>query len=241
MPAAMENENAGALNADMSLSTLYGMDGKVALITGGGSGIGAMMATALARHGAKVYIASRKDISAFARDLPRCVAMQCDVGNMADVTRMIEEIKTREGKLNILINNAGTNFNAPLGKYSSEMFDKVMTVNVRSIFDVTQAAAPLLYKSAKDDDSPSRVINISSINGIRIPIGMDTYAYSASKAAVIRLSQHLASSMGKHGVLVNSVCPGPFESRMMRGMVKTVGKKTIGSGTCVGRMGSPQV
>eukprot|EP00659_Diplonema_papillatum_P016876 gene16876-25876_t len=124
MPKAEENENSGALSTDMSLENLFGAKGKVALITGGGSGIGAMIATGLARNGAKVYIVSRKDTTAFANELPGCVSMRGDVANPADVKRIVDEITSREGKLHILVNNAGTNFSAPLGKYPSDMFDK---------------------------------------------------------------------------------------------------------------------
>eukprot|EP00754_Rhynchopus_humris_P003984 Rhum_TRINITY_DN12063_c0_g1::Rhum_TRINITY_DN12063_c0_g1_i1::g.48933::m.48933 len=244
MPKPTEDENGAALTSDMSLEALFGVKGQVFLVTGGGSGIGAMIAVGLARNGATVYIASRKDISAFAAQVDaqhggKVVALQADVGNTEDVKRLVATVREREGKLNALINNAGTNFSAPIGKYSPEAFEKVMRVNVNSVFTLTQEAAPLLEESARACGRPSRVLNISSINGVR-PSDFDTFAYSASKAGVIRLSQHLASKLGRRGILVNSICPGPFESRMMRGTVKMVGKKAVGDGTVVGRMGSPQ-
>ena len=240
MPQALEGENDQALATDMSLEGLFGAKGKVALITGGGSGIGAMIATGLSRNGAKVYIASRKPTIEFASQLPNCTSVQCDVANSEQVDKLLQLIKENHGKLDILINNAGTNFSAPLGKYTSESFDKVMQVNVRSLFYMTQAALPLLVAAAKDN-GPARVINIASINGLRAPTDMDTYAYSSSKAAVVMLSKHLAGKLGKKNITVNSICPGPFPSRMMRGTIKMVGEKNISKNTALGRLGEPQV
>eukprot|EP01059_Diplonema_ambulator_P022999 TRINITY_DN38380_c0_g1_i1.p1 TRINITY_DN38380_c0_g1~~TRINITY_DN38380_c0_g1_i1.p1 ORF type:complete len:293 (+),score=88.28 TRINITY_DN38380_c0_g1_i1:66-881(+) len=239
MPVSESGENDAALHADMSLKNLFGVEGKVAVVTGGGSGIGAMIAAALSRNGAKTYIMSRKDISGYAKELPGCVAYQCDVGDEESVKKAVQFVAEREGKVDILVNNAGTNFNAPIGKYPAAAFDKVMQINVRSVFSVTQEFTPLLEKAGTKED-PSRVINISSINGVRAPAAFDTFAYSSSKAGVIMLGKHLASKLGKKNITVNTICPGPFESRMMRGTIKMAGRENVAKGTVAGRIGAPE-
>lgn len=242
MPKAEGGENDAALQADLSLGGLFGVQGKVVLITGGGSGIGAMIATGFVRNGCRVYIASRKDTSAFAAELTKsgpgsCTAVVCDVGVEAQQKSLLDTVQKAEGKLHVLVNNSGTNFSAPLGKYPPEMFEKVMQVNTNAIFAVTQLFSPLLEASSSQED-PGRVINISSINGLQPP-GLDTFAYSASKAAVVMLSKHLASALGPKHVTVNTICPGPFMSRMMRGTITAAGEGNVASGTALGRLGSP--
>merc|ERR1719476_1078436 len=172
MPKASQGENDAAVEADMSLKNLFGVEGKVVLITGGGSGIGAMIAAGFVRNGARVYIASRKDASEYAEVLSRkgpgsCKALVCDVGVAEQQRAMLEAVRAAEGKLHILVNNSGTNFNASLGKHDSDMFDKVMKINTNAVFGLTREAAPLLEASSSVDD-PARVINITSIDGIRI-------------------------------------------------------------------------
>lgn len=242
MPKAEEGENDAALNAALSLKDLFGVEGKVVLITGGGSGIGAMIAAGFVRNGCRVYIASRKDTSAYAAQLTKsgpgsCTALVCDVGVAEQQKELVESIKKAEGKLHVLVNNSGTNYNGPMGKYPPEMFDKVMQVNTNAVFALTQFALPLLVAAASKDD-PSRVINVSSINGVQPP-ALDTFAYSASKAAVLMLSQHMAGALGPKNITVNSICPGPFVSRMMRATIQAAGEGNVASGTAVGRLGAP--
>eukprot|EP01064_Diplonema_japonicum_P033678 TRINITY_DN6714_c0_g1_i3.p1 TRINITY_DN6714_c0_g1~~TRINITY_DN6714_c0_g1_i3.p1 ORF type:complete len:294 (+),score=112.59 TRINITY_DN6714_c0_g1_i3:64-882(+) len=238
MPTAEFGENDAALTADMSLGALFGVQGKVAVVTGGGSGIGAMIAAGLTRNGCKTYIVSRKDISKFAETLPMCVSMQCDVGKEDEVKRVVQQIKEKEGRVHILVNNAGTNFNAPLGKYPADSFDKVMQINVRSVFSVTQEFAPLLVAAGTPED-PSRVVIISSISAFS-PSKLNTFAYTSSKAGAVMLSHHLAGKLGAKNVTVNTICPGPFESRMMRGTIRAAGKENVAKGTVAGRIGVPQ-
>jgi len=243
MPKAAEGENDAAVHADLSIANLFGVQGKVVLVTGGGSGIGAMIATGYVRNGCRVYIASRKDTSAFAAELTQtgpgsCTALTCDVGVLEQQQAMIDAIKKAEGKLHVLVNNSGTNFNAPLGKYKPEMFEKVMQVNTNAIFCLVQLAAPLMEASSSRED-PGRVINISSVNGLHPPL-MDTFAYSTSKAAVVMLSKHLAGALGPKHITVNSICPGPFMSRMMRGTIQAAGEGNVAGGTALGRMGAPE-
>jgi len=138
----------------------------------------------------------------------------------------------------VVINNSGTNFSAPLEKTSMDNFRKVMQLNVDAVFGLTRLAVPLLIASSSDED-PARVINIASINGLQVP-AFDTFSYSTSKAAVIMLSKHLASALGSRHVTVNSICPGPFVSRMMRGAIAASGEDTISRTTALGRLGTPE-
>jgi len=244
MPKAAEGENDLALQAPLSVAKLFGVAGKVVLITGGGSGIGAMIAAGYVRNGCKVYIASRKDCSAYAAELSKegpgsCTALTCDVGSLDDQKKVIGAIDKADGKLNVLVNNSGTNYNAPLEKYQPEMFQKVLEINTNAIFTFTQTAAPLLMKAGTQED-PARVINISSNNGLVVP-KMPTFAYSTSKAAVLMLSKHLAQELGPKHVTVNSICPGPFQSRMMRATIqKAGGEEVVSKATALGRLGSPE-
>lgn len=242
MPVAADGENAMALNDKLDLGTLFGVRGKVVLVTGGGSGIGAMIASGYVQNGCRVYIASRKDISGYAAELNEkgpgsCVALSCDISTYAEQEKLISAVQKAEGKLHILVNNSGTNFNAPLGKYKPEQFEKVMQLNTNALFQLTQLAVPLLQASSSDAD-PGRVINISSVNGLQAP-STDSFAYSASKAAVVMLSKHLAGALGEKHITVNTICPGPFMSRMMRGTLKAVGEDNIARGTALNRLGAP--
>jgi len=218
------------------------VQGKVVLVTGGGSGIGAMIASGFAQNGARVYIASRKDTSAYAAQLTAkgpgsCVAISCDISLPEQQKSLIQSIEKAEGKLHVLVNNSGTNYNAPIGKTKPDMFEKVMQLNTNALFELTQLAVPLLESSSSSQD-PGRVINISSINGMQPP-ALDTFAYSTSKAAVIMLSKHMAGALGPKHITTNCICPGPFMSRMMRGTVEAVGQESLAAGTAIGRMGLP--
>jgi len=242
MPKSVEGENDDALAADLTINSLFHLAGKVALITGGGSGIGAMIAAGFVQNGCRVYIASRKDISEYASQLTKkgpgsCTAISCDMSSLSQQQKLIDMIQNAEGKLHILVNNSGTNFSAPIGQYKPDMFEKVIQLNTNAVFSLTQLAVPLLQASSSAED-PGRVINISSINGLQVPM-LDTFAYSASKAATVMLSRHLASALGSKHVTSNCICPGPFMSRMMRGVLANVGEENITSGTALGRMGTP--
>jgi len=244
MPKAAEGENDAALQSDLGVQALFGVKGKVVLVTGGGSGIGAMIAAGYVRNGCRVYIASRKDCSPYADELTKagpgsCKALVCDVIVEEQQKAMLAEIQKAEGKLHVLVNNSGTNYAAPLGKYPPKAFDKVMGLNTNAVFSLTQFALPLLEASSSDGD-PGRVINIASINGLRVPM-VDTFAYSASKAAVVMLSKHMASALGRKHITVNTICPGPFMSRMMRGTIAAIGgEEVMASGTALNRLGAPE-
>ncbi|MEP3421275.1 MAG: glucose 1-dehydrogenase [Erythrobacter sp.] len=210
----------------MSMKSLFDVAGKVAVVSGGSSGIGAMMARGLLENGAKVYITARKAerLEAMAKELSElgeCIAVQGDMSRVEGIEALVEEISKHENKIDILINNAGANWAAPLENFPEKGWDKVMDINIKSIFFATQKFLPLL-KAAGNSEDPARVINIASINGIRNS-GMPTYAYTASKSGVINLTEHLATDMAASGINVNAIAPGLFPSDMTKQIVDNDG------------------
>ena len=221
------------------MKNLFSIEGKVALVTGGSRGIGLMIARGYAENGARVYVTSRdaKACAATAAELSKlgtCIDLPADLAKPAEVKRLAEELSAREPALHILVNNAGANWGAPLEEYPDSAWDKVLALNVKSVFHLTVALLPQLAAAATPDD-PARVINIGSIDGIQVP-ALETYAYSASKAAVHQLTRVLARKLAARDITVNAVAPGPFESKMMAAtlekfrdsLVKTIPRKRIG-------------
>jgi NAD(P)-dependent dehydrogenase (short-subunit alcohol dehydrogenase family) len=199
------------------MSDLFSLRGKVALVTGGSRGIGLMIARGFVEAGARVYVASRKaeECERVATELSRagaCSALPADLATEAGCRGLAEALAAREPALHVLVNNAGANWGAPLAEYPDAAWDKVLALNVKSVFHLTRACLPRLEAAAAPAD-PARVINIGSIDGLRPPI-LDTYAYSSSKAAVHHLTRHLALKLAPR-ITVNAVAPGPFESKMM--------------------------
>lgn len=199
------------------MKNLFDVAGKVAVITGGSRGIGAMMAQGLLENGAKVYITARKEAELKAAEealgaLGECIAIRSDLSSHQGVVAFADEIKKREGKVDILINNAGASWGAQFEDFTEANWDKVMDLNVKSVFFLTQQLAPAL-KSAASYEAPARVINIASVNGITHP-GMKTYSYTSSKAAVIHLTKHLAVDLAGDNINVNGIAPGFFPSNM---------------------------
>ena len=204
----------------MTPHQLFSLDGKVALITGGATGIGRMAATGLMQAGAHVFIASRKQVAceAVAAELNqmgssgKATGFVGDVGSAAGVEALSEEIAKRTGTLNILMNNAGLTWGAELGKFPFEAWEKVQSVNNAGLFNLTQSLLPMLIKSATLDD-PSRVVNVGSVMG-DAPLGDGAYSYAASKAAVHQITKIMAKELAEKHVTVNALAPGPFVSRM---------------------------
>ncbi len=201
----------------IDVASLFSIEGKVALVTGGSRGIGLMIARGFVEAGARVYITSRKRevCNAVAEELSAigtCVSVPLDLSTVEGCQQMAREIGLREERLHILVNNAGANWGAPFTEYPESGFDKVTDLNLKSIFYLTAECLPLLEKAATGKD-PARVINIGSIDGIKAPF-VDNYAYSASKAAVHHMTRVLAVKLGPKMITVNAVAPGPFESKM---------------------------
>ncbi|KAF2072426.1 hypothetical protein CYY_006261 [Polysphondylium violaceum] len=203
------------------MSNLFNVKDRVILVTGGGSGIGYGISLGLVKNGAKVYICSRdiKKCDQVANELNtmgpgKCVALQSDLSKAEDCKSVIEKLLKYEDHLDVLINNSGCNWGEPMETYPDKAWDKVLALNLKSIFHLTVAALPLLKKNATVDN-PSQVINIGSIDGIRVPI-LETYAYSSSKAAVHQLTRVLANRLAPDYILVNAIAAGPFMSKMTK-------------------------
>jgi NAD(P)-dependent dehydrogenase (short-subunit alcohol dehydrogenase family) len=217
---------------------LFSVAGKTALITGGTRGIGYMIAEGYLRAGARVYISSRKADACQQAEkklsqLGEVHAIPTDVSNEGGCNALIDTVEDREDKLDILVNNAGATWGASFDEFPPAAWDKVLTLNVKAPFLLTQLARPLLDAAAVDDN-PARVINIGSIDGLTVP-RLGTYSYSASKAAVHHLTRHLAMELAPT-ILVNAIAPGPFPSKMMAATLEAVGDQ-IAAATPVKRIG----
>lgn len=199
---------------------LFDIRGKVALVTGGSRGIGEMIAAGFLASGAKVYISSRKaDVCvATAARLQaehggECIALPANLSDVEGCQALADAIALKESKLDILINNAGVSWGAPLDEFPELGWDKVMDTNVKGVFFLTQKLLPLLRASASPED-PARVVNVGSIDGIKNPV-FDTFSYGPSKAALHHLTRGLALHLAKEHIIVNAIAPGPFPTWML--------------------------
>jgi NAD(P)-dependent dehydrogenase (short-subunit alcohol dehydrogenase family) len=232
------------------LEELFSVVGKKALVTGGATGIGRMIATALVRAGADVMIASRKgeecaraadEIGAAASGEKGAGKIAGFAGNVATedgVSRLVAEVRSRTDRLNILVNNAGATWGAPMAEFPYGSWARVLDVNVTGLFHLTRELLPLLEKGATAAD-PARVINLGSVMGTA-PLGDGAYSYAASKAAVHHLTKILAKELaGKH-ITFNAFAPGPFQSKMTAFATGTPEKaERVGKDVPLGRIGSP--
>ena len=224
------------------MENLFNLNGKIALVTGGSRGIGAMIAEGFVRNGVKTYISSRKSdpCNKKAKELSKygeCISIPADLTDMNEMDKLVTKIKDKETKLNILVNNAGAAWGASFDDFPEIGWDKVMDTNVKSIFFLTQKLVDILETSASKSD-PSRIINIGSIDGLGIPRA-ETYSYPASKAAVHQLTKVLANRLANRNINVNAIAPGPFESNMMAHTLEEYGEQ-IKSSVPRGRIGVPE-
>ncbi len=213
---------------DMTLQNLFSVKGKVSLVTGGSRGIGEMIAAGLLANGAKVYISSRKaqQCDEAAQRLMQnyggeCISIPANVADIDGIDALVAEISKREKYVDILINNAGVSWGAPIDEFPEVGWDKVMDTNVKGVFFLTQRLLPLLTARSTTDD-PSRVVNIGSIDGIGTP-SFETYSYGPSKAAVHALTKTLALKLRSRNIIVNAIAPGPFPTWMLSTGVGTGG------------------
>jgi NAD(P)-dependent dehydrogenase (short-subunit alcohol dehydrogenase family) len=231
-------------SSPLALANLFGLDGKVAVVTGGSRGIGFMIASGLVANGVRTYITARKAeaCDAAAAELSQhgdCISIPADLSTADGLASFVGALTERESQIDILVNNAGAAWGAPLGEFPEVGFDKVVDINVKAPFMLTQALLPQLEAGATADD-PARVIMIGSIDGIRVPIG-DNYSYSASKAGVHMMARHMASHLVRRNITINSIAPGPFESKMMAYRLDDPdSRKMVEAGVPRRRIGSPE-
>ncbi len=199
----------------MDTSSLFRLDGRVALVTGGSRGIGKMIASGFVQQGARVYVSSRKAAACeeTAAELgPDCIALPADISTVDGCKALAAELAEREGQLDILVNNAGAAWGVPFEEFSEAGWDKVMDLNVKSPFFLTQSLHALL-KAGGSRERPAKVINITSIDGMRLN-AWETYSYHASKSALIYLTKRMAARLVRDGINVTSIAPGAFASDM---------------------------
>ena len=235
----------------MQLKDLFGIEGKVALVTGGSRGIGEMIASGFLANGAKVYINSRKaDVcDATAARLSEqyggeCISIPGSVADLPGVEALAAAVGDREESLHILVNNAGAAWGAPLDEFPESGWDKVMDTNVKGIFFLTQKLLPLL-RSAATHEGPARVINVGSIDGIKTP-RFDNFSYGPAKAAVHHLTRQMGSHLVKQNIILNAIAPGPFPTWMLStgvgygGQTEGVDWDRIGKNNPRGRLGTAE-
>ena len=200
----------------MNTKDLFSLQGRTALITGGSRGIGRMIAEGFLRQGARVYITARKAAACeqTAKELSalgHCVALPIDVSDIEGAKALLGAYVKHEKSLDILVNNAGAAWGAPFDEFPESGWNKVVDLNLKTPFFLTQTFAPLLRESAKKQ--PSKVINVASIDGISVN-PWETYSYAASKAGLIHLTRRMALRLIEDGIVMNGIAPGAFASEM---------------------------
>ncbi|NKI96724.1 SDR family oxidoreductase [Rhizobacter sp. SG703] len=222
------------------IQTLLSLEGKTALVTGGSRGLGLQIAESLGEAGAKILLTSRK-----AADLEEAAAhlqargidtrwVAADASQPDEIQRVADEAMQRLGRVDILVNNAGATWGAPAEDYPLEAWDKVMNLNIRSIFLMSQAVGRLSMIPRRS----GRIINVASIAGLSgSPSTMKYIAYGTSKGAVVNFTRTLAAEWGRHGITVNALAPGMFPSKMTAGTIAKVGADALASGAPLGRIG----
>jgi len=223
------------------MKDLFSIEGKVAVVTGGSRGIGAMIARGYVENGVRTYITARKmeELQATADALSEfgeCIVIASDLSTLEGVKAFADAVKEKEEKVHILVNNAGATWGEELDGFPEAGWDKVMDLNVKSPFFLTQQLlSPMRDAGTKED--PARIINIASINAYANS-KMTNYSYTASKAAVVRMTEHLAADLVTQFINVNGIAPGLFPSKMTNYFVQG-NEDQIGAAIPRGRIGNP--
>lgn len=229
------------------LKNLFALDNKTALVTGAATGIGKMAASALVEAGAHVLIASRKAqaCEAVAEEFNKMDAKGSaegfagDVSSEEGINELVETVKSKTEKLDILINNAGVSWGEPIDTFPYSAWSKVMDVNVTGVFHLSQQLLPLLEKASSAED-PARVINLGSVMG-DAALGEGAYSYAASKAAVHHITKVMARELAKRNITFNAFAPGPFQSKMTAFATASEEQANhVGQGVPLGRIGKPE-
>jgi gluconate 5-dehydrogenase len=227
-----------------TVQQLFDLQGQTALVTGGSRGLGLQIARALGEAGARLMLAARKadELEHAATQLQdsgidaRWIA--ADAAQEADIHRLADDTLHRMGDVDILVNNAGATWGAPAEDYPLQAWDKVMNLNVRGYFLLSQRLA----KKSMIERGRGRIINLSSIAGLggNPPDGMQTIAYNTSKGAVINFTRALACEWGRYGITVNAICPGFFPSKMTHGTLDRLGEDKLTAHAPLRRLGDDE-
>jgi NAD(P)-dependent dehydrogenase (short-subunit alcohol dehydrogenase family) len=224
----------------MHVNELFSLKGKVAIVTGGGRGLGEQIAEGFAEAGANVVVCSRKleaceEVSQKLKDLGvESLALKCDITNPEDVKNVVQQTLEKFGRIDILVNNSGASWGAPAEEMPLEAWQKVINVNVTGTFLMSQAAGKVMLEQGS-----GKIINIASVAGLKgsNPKYMDAIGYNASKGAVITFTKDLAAKWGPRGIHVNAIAPGFFPTKMSKGLLEKGGQEIL-EGTPLRKFGS---
>jgi gluconate 5-dehydrogenase len=226
----------------MSVKALFDLTGKVALVTGGSRGLGLQMAEALGEMGARLAITARKQpeldeaAARLGKQGAEVLTVATDLGKLEGIPDLVDRVLERYGRVDVLVNNAGTSWGAPAEDHPPEAWNKVMRLNLDATFFLSQAVA----KRSMIPRRSGKIVNIASVSGLAgNPPWLQTAAYSASKGAVVNLTRELATEWGRHNLNVNAICPGFFPSKMAQGVIDKQGP-SIRAATPLGRLGGEE-